>query len=217
MSKRLRAACAIVSLFLLLAFVNLSPAPVLEIRTLDGARVVCFFVQPGEEIALLSINSIYGAPVAERVRILDSGEFLTTQVLSSPAVMEYYRLDDYVMLADGQAIGVPRAARYREIRMIVDARGQTRLIARGQELALWKMVADETRVIFLVENKTRFAGCRQLDSHRAVLSVGEGSEKRGGSPAVEPPHKGKIHVLNRTGGRPRKRTHRYARKSRSDH
>jgi len=160
LNKRLLAACAIVSLFFFLAFDNLAPAPVLKVRTLDGARVACFSVQPGEEITLLSINSIYGALVTERVTILDSGEFLTTQVLSSPAVLEYYRLDDYQMRADGQAVSVPRAARYREIRMIVDARGQTRLIVRGQELALWKMVADETRVIFSVERVPRFVRCK---------------------------------------------------------
>lgn len=161
MSRRIVQACFLVSLFPCLLAVALSPTSILEVRLVDGGVLLfCAPIASGDDILYLSINSIYNAPVQERWRVEDDGSLAVIEVVSTSAVIGYYGIESYALLANGQVRAVPQPARYRELRMKVGPRGQQRLVVRGQEVALYKLVAEATTLIISVSQVPRIVACR---------------------------------------------------------
>ncbi len=145
------------SVFLIVLF---SPALVLHIRDQEThAEIFCINVSKGEEIFYASINSIYNTPVTERWRVREDGAIQVVEVAGSAAVMEYYRLDDYQGAGYESYRGAPKDRIYRDVLMRVGARGQQRLTVRGQEIALYQMVAEGAGLEIGIQSTPRLAAC----------------------------------------------------------
>jgi hypothetical protein len=148
----------LVSLFSLL-FAS-SPVLTLKIQSpKDGALLYCSPMTDGEDIFSESINSIYHVPVRERWRIREDATIQVLEVVSSAAVMEYYRLDDFSGAGNGEYRGLPKELSYSKITMKVDARGEERLIVQGQEIALYRLVPEAAVVEISVARTPRIAAC----------------------------------------------------------
>lgn len=159
MNKRIFATCLLVSLSACLLVAGLGPALVLKVRSDDGTQIYCATISNGEEILYRSINSIYNAPVEERWRVREDGAIQVVEVVSSAAVMEYYRLDDYQSAGDESYRGVPKDLVYRDVLMKVGTRGRQRLTVRGQEIALYQMVPEGAVLEIAVQRAPRLAAC----------------------------------------------------------
>jgi hypothetical protein len=137
-----------------------TPVLALKIRFAESrAQIFCAEISSGEEIFYASINSIYDVPVTERWRVQADGVLQIVDVVSSAAVMEYYRLDDYVSAGGGEYRAMPRELKYSEVKLRVDAQGQEKLIVHGNEIALSALVPEATVVIIAVERLPRALAC----------------------------------------------------------
>ena len=138
----------------------LTSAPVLEVREAEsGARLFCVAVASGDEVLYLSINSIYNVPVQERWRVQDDGALAVVEVISTPAVIGYYSIEDFTFLGDGLAHAVPRELHLRDVRLKVGARGQQRLVVGNREVALYQLVPEASVVIVAVREVARLLSC----------------------------------------------------------
>lgn len=125
----------------------------------DDRLLLCSPVAAGDQILYLSVNSIFQVPVQEYWRVEPDGSLTTMRVVSTPAVMGYYGIEDYAPAQDGFVSAAPKEAHYQEIRLKVDSRGQERLVVRGQETALYKMTKEAGVVIASVHRMPRIAAC----------------------------------------------------------
>ncbi len=158
MGKRFIVVFFLASLFAI--WFSASTVLVLKIRRAEnGSTLYCAPVSSGEEIISDSMNSIYNVPVRERWRVREDGSIGVQEVVSSAAVMEYYHLDDFSSAGNGEYRGVPKNPSYHEILMKVGARGQQRLIVRGQESPLYQMVPEASTLRITVEGAPRLAAC----------------------------------------------------------
>lgn len=137
-----------------------TPILVFQVRAVEGDRLLlCAPVSAGDEILYLSVNSIYQAPVQEYWRVEPDGRLTTTRVVSTPAVIGYYGIEGYTAAENGLVRAMPSDAHYRQVRMKIDARGQARLVVRGQETVLYKLVPEAAVVIASVHSAPRLGVC----------------------------------------------------------
>lgn len=136
----------------------LTPVVTLEIYDETGtSRRLCYLIHPAENVVYLSINSIYGVPVAEEWRV--SGERIqVSRVVSMPVVLDYYGIPEYQVGADGQASGEPGLS-YDRLRIRLTAQGQQRLRFGEQEIVLWD-VAPEGALMIQLRSLSRWLACR---------------------------------------------------------
>lgn len=156
-------------LFLLLTaavLFSLAPIRVLQVRAADNsARLLCSAISPGDELLLFSVNSIFNAPVQDRLRVAEDGALETVDVVSTPAVMNYFAIEKFTIVEERNppeqtlVRGVPRPVRYPEVRLMVGPRGQQRMMVHKMEIALYQLVPEGTSLIVSVENAPRIAAC----------------------------------------------------------
>jgi hypothetical protein len=156
---RVIAICLLVSLYVFLLADSFRPTLVLEARTAEGARLFCSAIVSGDEIAYFSINSIFRAPVEERLRVQDDGSFVAVEVISTPDVIYYYGIESFTRVNADQVRAVPAAVHYRELRFKVGPRSQQRLVVRGRALALRELVPEAEVVILTVLSAPRGLAC----------------------------------------------------------
>jgi hypothetical protein len=162
-SRRVRSPLLFAVLVLLCAATGfaLMPVQVLTVRAAsDNALLYCSPIAAGDEFIFESVNSIFRVPVQDTLRVLDDQTLQPVQVVSSAAVLNYLGIPDYQTDQTLAAHGVPSPARFREIRLKVDARGQQHLIVKGQDLSLYQLVPDATTVVVSVAAPVRIAACR---------------------------------------------------------
>ncbi|MCL5950845.1 MAG: hypothetical protein M1132_03835 [Chloroflexi bacterium] len=103
---------------ILAAWLAFTPALVLQVRTAEDDRLLlCSPVAAGDQILYLSVNSIFQVPVQEYWRVEPDGSLTTMRVVSTPAVMGYYGIEDYAPGQDGFVSAAPQEAHYQEIRL----------------------------------------------------------------------------------------------------
>ena len=86
-------------------------------------------------VVYTSMNSIYRVPVREEWAVTREG-VRVTRVVSAPRVLDYYGIEDYRLLDDGQAVGRPGYV-YPTIKMKLTELGDQRLSVAGRETRLW--------------------------------------------------------------------------------
>ncbi len=153
----------IAALTLIISGFALAPIPILRVRAVASPTPFsCSPVSIGDDILFLSINSIFGSPVQDRVRVMEDGMLAPVEVVSTPAVLNYLGIVDYVPLASEETLGrgVPAPTRFREIRLIVGARGQQRIIVGEREILLYQLVPDGSALVVSVEQTPRVIACR---------------------------------------------------------
>lgn len=137
------------------------PVQILTVRVAsDNTLLYCSPIAAGDEFIFQSVNSIFQVPVQDYLRVMDDRTFEPVQVVSSAAVLNYLGIPDYQTDQALAAHGVPSPARFREIRLKVDARGQQHLLLNGQDLSLYQLVPEATTVVVSVAATARLAACR---------------------------------------------------------
>ncbi|MBI3538402.1 MAG: hypothetical protein HY070_12710 [Chloroflexi bacterium] len=150
-----------VSIFFFAALYALAPTRVLQVRAVEtNALLFCAAISTGDDIYLHSINSIFNAPVQDRLRVTADGAFATVDVVTTPAVMNYFAIDTFTPVDESRVRGVPLPQRYAQLRLKVDARGQQRLQVNTQEIFLYQLIPNESALTIQIKDAPRFSACR---------------------------------------------------------
>ena len=159
---KIRAACfpVFVLVFLVGGTYALAPTRVLQVRAVGtNALLFCAAISSGDDIYLHSINSIFLAPVRDRLRVMADGSLATVDVVTTPAVMNYFAIEAFTPVDEILVRGVPLAQHYREVRMKVDTRGQQQMVVNGQKVILYRLVPNESALIIQVKDAPRIMAC----------------------------------------------------------
>ena len=164
-SAHLRSPFLIAALISLAAGVGfaLLPVQVLTVRIVpDNTLLYCSPIATADEFILQSVNSIFQAPVQDYLRVMADRTLEPVQVMSTPAVLNYLGIPDYTLLSGTEPYGrgIPSPARFREIHLKVDGRGQQHLLINGQDLSLYQLVPDATVLVITIAAPPRIAACR---------------------------------------------------------
>jgi hypothetical protein len=136
----------------------LQPTNTLSIfDTASGERRLCVALVPGETIAYVSRNSIYGVPVTEVWQVEDA-RIRVVEVVSAPTVLDYYGIVDYQVGANGQARGNP-GLQYTDLRIRLTDQGQQRLQIWQDMIDLATLVPEGALTI-TTETAPRWLACR---------------------------------------------------------